>query len=121
MVMPAPHAAVAAVGVVVLRLLDGVEAPPPARVGAAPGDVEPVGLVAVHVVVHQLRFKPRRARAPVAPQVVDEVAGHHLAQAVAEVACGSQLAHGGIDQGLARIAPAPAIKTARVVRGGRQF
>ena len=45
----------------------------------------------------------------------------HLAQAVAEVAGSGQLAHGGIDQGLAGIAPAPAIKTARVVRSRRQF
>jgi hypothetical protein len=51
---PAPEPAIGPVAVVVVRLPQRVEAPAATRVGAAPGDVEPVALVAVDVVVDQL-------------------------------------------------------------------
>jgi hypothetical protein len=98
----------AAGGVVLAGLLDGVEAAPAAGVGAAPGDVEPVALVAVHVVVDELGLEPRGAGPPVAAEVVDEVAGDELAQAVRHEAGGGELAHGGVHQRLAGLAAAPA-------------
>ena len=52
------------------------------EIGAGAGDVEPVCVVAAHVVVDELRLEPRRAGPPVAGAVVDQVAGDDLAHAV---------------------------------------
>jgi len=116
--MLSPTGAVGSLGIPGGGLSHGIKAPAAARVDAPAGDVEPVALVAVDVIVQQLRFEPCRPGTPVAAQLMYEVAGCHLAQAVAQVTGGRQLAHGRVHQRLARLSGAPCRKTAAIVRRG---
>ena len=62
-------------------------------------------------------LEPSRAPAPGLAQVVDEIAGHVLAAPVAHEAGGGQLAHIGIDEGVAGAALGPALEGSAVGRG----
>jgi hypothetical protein len=93
-----------------LRLHLRIKAPSAAQVCATACDVEPVALVAVNVVVDQLALEPRRSCAPVASQVVNQIAGHHLAHAIRQPTCGGELAHACVNQRLAGSAFTPAAK-----------
>ena len=53
-----------------------------ARIGAAAGQVQPVALIAIHIVIDQLRFKPCRPSAPVALQLMNQKASDILAHSI---------------------------------------
>ena len=101
------------------RLLVRVEPPALPRVGAPPGDIEPVPLVAADVVVDQSRFEPGCAGPPVAGKVVDQVARHDLAHPVGQITGGGQFTQAGIDERMARISRTPPEEGLRVVPGRR--
>ncbi|KAF5293243.1 hypothetical protein FQR65_LT20133 [Abscondita terminalis] len=98
----------ACVGVELPALRDRVEdAEPGLGVAARGGRPLPAAVVGGQVEVVELAREPGLAPAPVDPQVLDQEAGRHHAQAVVHIARGVELAHGGIDQRIAGAALAP--------------
>ena len=107
-----PVAHVRAVGVVVLRLLDDVEA-----VDAASGQPrrrDPVAPVRADVVVEQERLEVLGALAPVELQVEGEVGGDVLPPALRHEAGRLELAHVCVDERHAELAILPALEHPRV-------
>ena len=83
-----------------MGLLVWVEASTASGVGALATQIQPIALVAIDVVINQLRFKPRCPGAPVADQIVNQKAGQVLSHAIAGVARCIELAHASIDEGV---------------------
>ena len=109
----APQRSVTAVGVIVSGLLVWVEPSASARVCAAATQVQPIALVAVNIKVNQVRFKPGGTCAPIAAQVMDQIAGQVLAHAVGQVGRGGELAHAGVDEGVSGFSGAPSFEIFR--------
>lgn len=108
-----PQRPVAAFRVIVLGLLVRVEPSATSRVSTATTEVQPIALVAVNIKVNQVRFKPSGTCAPIAAQVMDQIAGQVLAHAVGQVGRGGELAHAGIDKGVPSFGSAPSFKIFR--------
>merc|ERR1712032_199974 len=100
--------------VIVVGLLDDVEAPSFARVVPDAGGIVPVTIVGAHIVVDQYAFEPLRTRPPVHLQGVHEETGHVLSPAVGHEAGGYHLAHVGINERHARAALTPPFQRCRV-------
>ena len=83
-----------------MGLLVWIEASTASWVGALATQVQPIALIAVDVVINQLRFKPRGSGTPVAGQIVNQKTGQVLPHAIAGVARCIELAHAGIDEGV---------------------
>ena len=85
-----------------LRLSDRVEDPEVGRgVGAAAGHPLPVQLILGDVAVAQVGHEPGRPVPPADVQVLDQERGHDHPHAVVHPALRLQLAHPGVDQGIA--------------------
>ena len=110
-----PKALVGAVRIMLLSLFDHIESATSAGVCAATSDMQPVSLIAIDVVVDQLRLEPRRATAPVALERVDQMACHDLTQPVAQETGCREFMHCGVDQGLAGPGKTPALECLIIV------
>ena len=108
-----PQRPVAAFRVIVLGLLVRVEPSATSRVSAATTEVQPIALVAVNIKVNQVRFKPGGTSAPIAAQIMDQIARQVLAHAVGQVGRGGELAHAGVDEGVSGFSGAPSFEIFR--------
>lgn len=97
----------------VFGLFVWIEPSATSRVRAAATEVQPISLVAVNIKVNQVRFKPSGACAPIAVQVVDQIAGQDLAHAVGQVGCGDEFTHTGVDEGVSSCGSAPGFEIFR--------
>ena len=102
-------------GIIVERLLHGVEHPCFARIIAYSGIVLPVAPIATDIVVDEQALVPLSADAPIDAEVFGKEAGDILSQSIGGVAREEELAHTGIDEAI----PRPTLE--KTLHGGLGF
>ena len=85
------------------------------RVHARTGAEAPPAVIAREVAVDEMFHEVALAQAPVEEEVFGEEGGDGHARPVVHVACGVELAHGGVDEGVAGGAGAPFLEECGVV------